>query len=70
MNWINTDWEYTESASDFQFGLGSTQDLNKMITDIERHLKQFNPSESSSSFTTLGNKPGRTSNDGTFKPRN
>lgn len=70
MGWINTDWEYTKLSSDVQFGLGSTQELNSMITDVERHLKQFNPSESSSSFTTMGKSPGRTSNDGTFKPRN
>jgi hypothetical protein len=54
MGWINTDWEYTPAASDAQFGLGSTKGLNKMILDLERHLKQFNPSESSSSFTTMG----------------
>ncbi len=70
MSWINTDWEYTPSGSDAQFGLGSTKELNKMITDIQRHLQQFNPSESTSKYTTMGSSPGRTSNDGTFKPRN
>jgi hypothetical protein len=70
MAWINTDWEYTPKEADSQFGLGSTQELNNMIMDITRHLKQFNPSESVSSFTTMGKSPGRTFNDGTFKPRN
>lgn len=70
LNWINTEWKYTPSSSDFKFGLGNTEQLNNMIVDIERHLKQFNPSESTSKFTTMGKSPGRTSNDGTFKPRN
>ena len=66
MDWINTDWEYTPDAADAQFGLGSTQELNKMIMDLGRHLRQFNPSEASSSFTTMGKSPGRTFNDGKF----
>jgi hypothetical protein len=70
MAWINADWEYTPAASDSQFGLGSTEELNGMIMDIARHLKQFNPNESSSEYTTMGKSPGRTHNDGTFKSRN
>jgi hypothetical protein len=54
MKWINTDWQYTPSEADVQFGLGSTQGLNKLIMDVERHLKQFNPNESGTSYTTMG----------------
>ena len=54
LNWINTEWKYTPSASDFKFGLGNTEQLNTMITDVERHLQQFNPSESKAKNARLG----------------
>lgn len=50
MGWISSDWEYTEQASDYQFGLGNRDELNGMIMDITRHLQQFNPSEKGSTF--------------------
>jgi len=54
MGWINTEWKFTPSESDFKFGLGNTEQLNTMITDVERHLQQFNTSESKAKNARLG----------------
>jgi hypothetical protein len=66
MGWVSTDWNYIPSSSDF--GVSSSD--NELLLDVVRHLQQFNPSETYKKTSAMGSSPGRTSNDGTFKPRN
>jgi hypothetical protein len=50
MAWINTDWENVASETDFGINSGNSS----LIIDVERHLKQFNPSEEGSKARFMG----------------
>jgi hypothetical protein len=63
MDWINSDWQEVSHGSNL-FGVASSS--NKQISDLGRHLRQFNPDESGSTYTVRGSSPGRTFNDGKF----
>jgi hypothetical protein len=50
MGWVNSDWQNVDSGTDFGINSGN----NKLINDLERHLRQFNSSEDGKTFKNVG----------------
>jgi hypothetical protein len=67
LGYLASVWEKVSQGSNL-FGIWSSS--NNWLSDLERHLYQFNTNESAATTSAMGNSPGRTFNDGTFKPRN
>jgi hypothetical protein len=65
LDWISTDWTYVDPGTDFGISSGT----NAQLQDVARHLRQFNPEENYRTSSAMGKSPGRTFNDGTFRPR-